>query len=246
MIYVYIALIGIVAGMVKGISGFGSSLVTIPLLTMVLGVERISEIVVIMISFNVILNLLLVKENNALKLSGIKDFYLIVIFGAIFTLVGLYGLKNINEEVIIYIAASLIFVAILVLAYNLYLPNRIHLKPSILLQIIAGSLSGIGNGIASIDGPPVVFYLSVTNTDKEKFKGTLATHFLVMGIIGVIFMMFLNMYSMDILVNLLVMTVFTVIGLIAGMRISRKLDEKTFIIVVLVILLVLDVKMIFF
>ncbi len=42
------------------------------------------------------------------------------------------------------------------------------------------------------------------------------------------------------------MTVCTIIGLFAGMKISKAMNERTFQIVVLVILLVLDIKMVFF
>lgn len=246
MVFVYIALIGIAAGLVKGLSGFGSSLVTIPLLLMVLGNERYDEIVTILITFNVILNLLLVKENNAYKIGNLKNFYPIVITGAVFTIVGLLFLKNIDGGTVEYIAAPLIFLAILVIIYNLYVPNKIHLKPTLPYQLIVGILSGLGNGVASIDGPPVVFYLTSTGADKEKFKGTLASHFLVMGIIGVISLVVLNMYSIDLLINLGIMTVSTIIGLLIGMQISKRLNEKTFQIAVLVILVALDIKMIFF
>lgn len=246
MIYLYIALIGIAAGLVKGLSGFGSSLVTIPLLLMVLGEERYNEIVVILITFNVILNLLLVKENKAYKIGNLKSFYPIVISGAIFTVVGLLFLKNIEGGIVEYIAAPLILLAILVIIYNLYMPNKIHLKPNIFYKIFVGILSGLGNGIASIDGPPVVFYLTSTGADKEKFKGTLASHFLIMGLIGVVSMAILNMYSLTILINLIIMTACTIIGLLTGMKISKSLNERTFQIIVLVILIVLDIKMVFF
>ena len=48
-------------------------------------------------------------------------------------------------------------------------------------QIIVGSLSGLGNGIASIDGPPVIFYLTATGEEKDKFKVTVASHFLILA-----------------------------------------------------------------
>ncbi len=246
MIYVYIALIGVAAGLVKGLSGFGSSLVTIPLLLMVLGTESYYEIVTILISFNVILNLLLVKENKAYKISNLRNFYPIVISGAVFTVVGLYFLQDINPIYVEYIAAPLIFLAILVIIYSLYIPNKIHLKPTLLYQLVVGILSGTGNGIASIDGPPVVFYLTTTGADKKQFKGTLASHFLILGIIGVISSMIFGRYSIDLLVNLLIMTVFTIFGLLVGMQISKRLNERTFQIAVLLILIALDIKMVFF
>jgi len=245
-VYIYMALIGLAAGLVKGISGFGSSLVTIPLLTMVFGIDRLEEIVVMMITFNVVLNLLLMKENKAFKIEHIQNNLFIVVPGIIFTIVGLVGLKNLDPEIINYIAASLILLAIGVTSYNLFVKNKVHLKPRPIYQVIAGTLSGLGNGVASIDGPPVVFYLTATNAKKESFKGTLATHFLVMGVIGVISMIVLNLYTADILLNTLFILIFTILGLLSGMKISRNLNERTFKIIILVILLVLDIKMLFF
>ena len=97
-VFVYMACIGLAAGLVKGVSGFGSSLVTIPLLTMVFGVDRLEEIVVMMITFNVVLNILLMKENKAFKMEHLQNIKLIVIPGAIFTVIGLLGLKNLNGD----------------------------------------------------------------------------------------------------------------------------------------------------
>ena len=47
-----LALIGLAAGLVKGLGGFGSSLVAIPLLTMLLGPERIEEIIMLLNKHN--------------------------------------------------------------------------------------------------------------------------------------------------------------------------------------------------
>ena len=245
-VYIYMAVIGLTAGMVKGISGFGSSLVTIPLLTIVFGVERLGEIVVMMITFNVVLNIILIKETKAFNLEHIRSNLLIVVPGLIFTIVGVVGLKNMNGELINYIAASLIFMAIVVTSYNLFVTKKLYLKPRAIYQLIAGTLSGLGNGVASIDGPPVVFYLTITNAKKESFKGTLATLFLVMGVIGVVSMIILNLYTVDIIINTLFIIVFTVLGLLSGIRFSRNLNEKNFKTVILFILLALDIKMFFF
>lgn len=247
MIYLYIALIGITAGLVKGLSGFGSSLVALPLLLMVLGTDNYTQIVTMLITFNVILNILLIKENKGYELSNLKGIYPIVVAGALFSVIGLIFLKNnVDGELVKYIAGPLILLAIIVITYSLYFPNKIHLKTSLLYKIIVGTLSGLGNGIASIDGPPVIFYLTSTGADKETFRKTLPSHFLIMGLILIISMIIQKMYTIDLLVHLGIMTIFTVVGLTIGMRISRRLNEKAFQVVVLVILILLDIKMLFF
>ena len=68
---VFLILIGLVAGFVKGTSGFASSLVAIPLLFR-LGVSA-SGVVTMMITVNIILNLLLVNEHKeSYNLKNIK------------------------------------------------------------------------------------------------------------------------------------------------------------------------------
>ncbi len=240
---VLVALIGIAAGLVKGVSGFGSSLVTIPLLTMVYGVERIDEIVIMMITFNVFLNVLLLVENKGFTIRSLKNVYLITTAGVIFTIVGLELLQVLNAQIIVYIAAVLIILAASVKIYNLYVANPLKMKPTKLLQILIGTLSGIGNGIASVDGPPVVFYLTGTNADKTTFKNTLAAHFVVMGIMGVIMIAINGLYTQSILISTLYLGLFTTTGLLIGMLISRKLNERTFQKIVVVILVFLAISM---
>lgn len=229
---IFVALIGIAAGIVKGVSGFGSSLVTIPLLTLVYGTEFVRESVVIMVTFNLVLNSLLLVENKGFTPESIKRTWLIPLFGSIFTIVGVYILLNTPEAIIRYIAGAMIVVAVVNKAFKLHLA----MKDTPLTRAVVGSLSGIGNGIASIDGPPVVFYLTSINAPKQVFKNTLAAHFLVMGVIAVIFHVIEGSYSIDLMFLIVFMLVFTVVGLLIGMRLGRRLDEVMFERVVLVIL----------
>lgn len=240
-IYVLIALSAMTAGIVKGVSGFGSSLVTIPLLTWILGVERLPEIVVIMITFNVVLNSMLLVENKGFHPDVLKRVWLIPLFGSIFTFVGIQILFTVDEQVISYIAGGLIIVAVINKAFRLHL----SLKDNAFTRIVIGSLSGIGNGIASIDGPPVVFYLTSINAKKVEFKNVLAANFLVMGIIGVIIHIIEGSYNIELLGLIAFVTAFTIIGLIIGMLVSRKLNEQVFERIVLVILIGLAISLFF-
>ena len=117
----------------------------------------------------------------------------------------------------------------------------ITLPETNLFKIIVGSLSGIGNGIASIDGPPVVFYLSTIHAERIYFKNVLAAHFLVMGIVAVIYHVGIGSYNTDILIILVVMTVFTIIGLLLGINISKNWKQHVFDYVVIVILCALGI-----
>jgi uncharacterized membrane protein YfcA len=232
-IWIYVALIAIFAGIVKGISGFGSSLVSIPLLTLVFGQDFVKETVVVMVTFNLVLNTLLLVENKGFHPDSLRRVWPIPVFGTLFTIVGIYVLVTVPDQIISYIAGGLIVVAVINKGFQL----QFRLPDTFITKAVIGSLSGIGNGIASIDGPPVVFYLTSINAKKTYFKNVLAAHFLVMGLIAVIFHIIWGSYSVDLLILILVMVAFTVIGLVFGMRISRHMNEEWFDKIILVILI---------
>jgi len=234
----FLVLIGLSGGLIKGTSGFGSSLVTIPLLFLA-GYTK-NEAVTMMITSNIALNVLLMYENrNYFHLETVKKIYPIILAGVLFTGLGLYLSGNINSYVVEVMAGCLIIVAII----NKVTTLELKIKENFVSLFTVGIFSGIGNGIASIDGPPVVFYLTSIGAPKERFKSTLATHFFIMGIAGVIILIFKGEYNVEILTSTLYLFTSLVVGLLIGMVIGRKLNEELFQKVVLVILIGLAVSL---
>ena len=238
MEYIYIALIGLSAGTVKGYSGFGSSLVAIPLLRILYG-EITTEHIAILVAFSLVLNTLLLVENKGFHPESLKRVWLIPLFGVIFTFVGIQVLFSVSGDVLGYIAGSFIILAIL----NKVFGFRVKLHDTPFTRIVVGALSGIGNGIASIDGPPVVIYLTSINAPKVQFKNVLAAHFLVMGVVAVGIHLFSGSYTIDGLMLLGMMLICTAVGLFIGMFLSRRSNEKVFQQVILVIMFGLAISL---
>jgi len=235
----YLVLIGLTAGIVKGTSGFGSSLVAVPLL-FIAGFTS-SEVVTMMITSNIALNVMLIYENKSyFQIETVKKIYPIILGGVIFTGVGLFLIFNIeiDKYVIEIIAGLLIIVAII----NKVTKLNLSIKENFISLFTVGMFSGIGNGLASIDGPPVVFYLLTTNARKEKFKSTLAVHFFIMGIVGVTILVLSGSYA-NILFPTFVLFMALTVGLLTGILIGKKLSEELFQKIVLVILIGLAVSL---
>lgn len=233
--WIYVGLIALAAGFVKGVSGFGSSLVSIPLLALAFGDDFIKEIVVVMVTFNLILNSMLLVAHKGFHPDSLKKVWLIPLFGIIFTIVGIEIFITVSDATIKTIAGIMILVSMAIKIFQ-YSRFSITLPETNLFKIVVGSLSGIGNGIASIDGPPVVFYLSSIHAERVYFKNVLAAHFLVMGIAAVFYHIGIGSYTMDILNILWVMIVGTVIGAFIGIKISKNWQQHVFDYVVIVIL----------
>ena len=239
MIFVYVALIAFFSGLVKGTSGFGSSLVAVPLLLLI---YPKTEVVVIMITFNVILNTSLLFENKSFDIKVLKDVWVIVLFGIVFTFIGLFFLMDMDDNYIKYLAAILILLAI----SNRVFDFKFKFKDNFINQAITGIFSGLGNGVATIDGPPVVFFLTGIRASKAKFKNTLASYFLFLGIASV-GMLVINMeYSVDILLNTGYIVIFGVLGVISGMKVSSRLNEERFEKVIIVLLVLIGISMFIF
>jgi uncharacterized membrane protein YfcA len=238
--YILLFLVGLLAGLVKGTSAFGSSLFAIPLLFQ-LGFLP-GEVVTMMITSNIVLNLMLVSEHkHYFNKETMREIMPIIIAGIVFTGLGLYINNVVDARVVEVIAASLIIVAII----NTLQIIKIEFKDRKIYQIGAGILSGIGNGIASVDGPPVVFYLSGIKADKIRFKSTLSIHFLIMGIAGVILLAFFGNYNVSVLIDTGVLLLGLMLGTSIGIRISRVISELWFSRIVVVLLLYLAFSLYF-
>lgn len=231
-----VVLIAFFAGLVMGISGFGSSLIAIPLLVYFYPYH---EVVIMMMTFNIFLNVLLLFENDGFSFKYLKDIWVIVLFGSIFTFVGIELLTNLDENIVEGFAAFLILFAVFCRLFKC----KQKLKGNFLTQAITGVFSGIGNGAASIDGPPLLLYLTATQASKIRFKNTLASYFLVLGIIGVMVLFFNGEYDSRILINTFHVGIFMMLGIITGITISKRISDNAFDKFVIILLIGLAISL---
>lgn len=91
-------------------------------------------------------------------------------FGIIFTLFS----YSINIQ---FLKSLLGLVLILLSLYMIRYPNQIHLKPTKKNGVIAGSITGIGNGLFGIAGPPAVLYFLTASSNKFVFLATTQAFF---------------------------------------------------------------------
>ncbi len=246
-IWLLVFFIGLATGLVKGVGGFGSSIVAIPLLKLVFGIDFLPQIIVVMVTLNLLLNSVLLIAHKGFHPRSLKNVWLISLMAVIFSVFGVIILVNASTSIVRYVAIGFVLFAIVI--KGLFLSPKFQGKTLVndtpLFKMIVGALSGIGNGLSSIDGPPVVFYLTVINADKIRFKNTLAAHFLVTGITVVITHIIVGSYTSDIIVLTLVMTVSTVIGLFGGIQLSHKMNQAVFDKFVIIVLTALAITLLF-
>lgn len=79
------------------------------------------------------------------------------------------------------------FVLIVVSLYFFFLSERIHVRPSIPLQVGMGSLSGLMGGMFAMQGPPAVIYFMASASDKESYIAMTQWYFFIGNLMMTIF-----------------------------------------------------------
>lgn len=161
------------AASIQGISGFGLSLVAVPLLSLILPLE---VVVPLMVVFSLILNVI---SFSKIKGHVNKTQMLILICcGVLFIPVGIYGLKTLDDQIIKVVAGVIISFSAIMMAFGF----KLKFNNQKIAYGITGMLSGVLNGASSLSGPPVILLLSNEGGEKNNFRKTLATYFMLLNI----------------------------------------------------------------
>jgi hypothetical protein len=120
---------------------------------------------------------------------------------------------------------------ILIVAYSLYCLFKQHvvtvkLKP--VWAYITGLSAGILGGACTVNGPPVIIYLTKKYESKHKIKAILAGFFLVAGIINIIMFALNGLYTVSVCKYSAGFAVFTVIGVFTGNHYYDKINHDIF------------------
>ena len=224
---VYLALVIFTAYFVRGITGFGSALVAVPLLVLVLPITLVVPTIVLL-------------DYLASMGHGIRHFHHIQWRDLLpmlpFTLFGivtaLYLLKAVQPGLL---TDAL---GLFIIAYALY--SLLPLPPlhgSRLWAVPLGTLTGLIGTVFGTGGPFTVIYLGLRNLDKAAFRGTVATFFAIDGAMRLIGFTASGFYGEENLHLFLTALPIMGLGLYAGGHIHTHLSRQAFVRLVAVVLI---------
>lgn len=171
------ALILSVAYTFRGVTGFGSGLIAIPLLVLFLPIS-------IVIPMMVLLDFI-ASVSHSIKHREVARWeiiYPLLPFTVLGVLLALFIFKTVNTSLLV--TALGIFILLFAL-YNLFYPKPAH-EGSKLWAIPAGTLGGMVGTLFGTGGPLYVIYLQLRQLDKSTFRATVASIFMLDGGIRVI------------------------------------------------------------
>jgi uncharacterized protein len=231
-IYFYLTIVALGAGFIQGLSGFGSVLLSLPLLALFLDIREAIPLVNLM---GVILTVMLIVQLRAHWDWG-KIMPLLV--GALPGIpVGVYLLKRMDPAHV-QIVLGLVLVAYAIYGLLFKLPvGRVGGPWAYLFGFFAGGLGGA----ISASGPSVIVYTSLQAWSKDQIKVTLQGFFIISGLLIGVFHAANGLTTEGVIRNFLVTIPTLLAGTWFGSRLYGKFREEGYRRVMLVLLGVLGV-----
>lgn len=232
MTYFLGGLIIFISAMVQGATGFGFSLIALPLLGFFFDWKIVVPALVI---YSIVLNLIVLSRIRFKP--NWKDIGLLSAFAICTIPLGVQMLLFIDQSTLKLIVGILIISIALIMLKGL----KINLKNKLLAYSIAGILSGILNGSVSLSGPPVVVLLANENKDKNDFRGSLTIVFFLLNVVTVILYWQKRLFENPEINKMMILMPVMIIGTYLGIYLGNKIDESKFKKAVLILLFIMGV-----
>ena len=215
------------AYLVRGIAGFGSGLIAVPLLTLV---SPVTTVVPVVVSLDYIGS----ASQSAKNLGHIawREQIILVPSMLVGIAAGLWLLTGLPAWVLPRV------LAVFVIAFGIY--QLLPLPPargSRRAAIYCGILGGLLGTLFGTGGPFYAIYLNLRGLERNAFRATFALNFLIDGGIRLIAYAAIGLYRREMLSHLLVALPIVAAGLYLGGRIQTGLSQRNFVQMISVLLL---------
>lgn len=221
-LYFSLAVILWVAAFIKGVSGFGSSLIAIPLISFFL--LSVAETRALVVSINALLNILMLLKMRSLQRAALKTFSPLI-FGVI--------IASFASALFLQTFLGVGFTVVLSLLLTLTALNKLF-KTTWVIQrprryfFPVGLFGGALNTLIGAGSVPVLIFLGNTTLKKDDFKAAIVFFLLVLNSASLISFVAADVYPIITLgwVGALYPVVF--LGNRLGMRLAHVIPEKQF------------------
>lgn len=223
-----------VAYFVRGVAGFGSGLIAIPLLALVLPLNLVVPLVVFL-------------DYVASASHGLKDraqiqwhqIFPLLPFSALGVLTGLYLFQTIDS---VLLAHGLGVFVVLYALYSLLAKDGDR-KASRLWAVPAGGLGGLVGTLFGTGGPFYVVYLKHRGLPKTQFRATFATVFLLDGAGRLLGYLAGGYFDRDWLLMAALSLPIMAIGLYLGGHVHTNISQRAFQIAISLLLMVSGISL---
>lgn len=234
--YILVCLVVFFAGLTQGLSGFGSILLSLPLLAIFLDIKIVIPLVAL---FAPCITIILLAQ--LWKHLDWKKLYPLLLGACPGIVLGVFFLKKLDKGLIQWI------LGIILISYSLYSLFLRSPKKGIMegWAYLFGFLSGCLGGALSATGPAVIVYTSLQTWSKDKIKVTLQGFFLVSGVMVVLFHAINGLTTLTVLYFFMVSLPMLILGTYVGSFFYGKIKEEDYKRIMFILLAFLGAFMIY-
>jgi uncharacterized membrane protein YfcA len=209
----------LIASVVKGLTGFGFALTSLPLLTLFLTPKTAVPLIVVC---SVFLDGYTFYETR--RFVQYKEIFPLVVSGILGMILGTYFLVSLNSD-IIRVAIGIVTILFAVASIMGIKREISNIK---MVSIPIGLVSGVLGGLMSISGPPIVLFFINQNIEKRMFRANLLAYFFSLYLTTVPAYFFGNLLTLEMLGSAIIMVPIMFLGATVGIRASKRVDENFF------------------
>ncbi len=235
----YIGLILLMSSTIKGITGFGTALFAMPLLTaFFLTPEEARPLIV---TINLMLNVFILLKERKLTLTHMLPLKALIISGFLAALLGGFLLPTMNMHTFnIILGLLLIFTAV----NKLFNFNLIITNPKRFF-IPMGIMGGLLNTLIGAGGIPVLIFLSNTAIKKDDFRLSILLFFFMLNVGSILSFVMNQAYPVSTLYSVFIYIPVVIVGGLVGMRFQHHINERIFQKFVSILLLFMGINTVF-
>lgn len=221
----------------QSLAGFGLALILMPLLAGPLGIRVATPLVALIALISE--TFLLIYYRRSLEFVTIGRLAIASLVGIPF---GIIALRILDQSF------SLVVLGMILLVYSLYsliglrLPRLSH--PA--WAYVFGLLSGLFGGANNTSGPPIIIFGDCQQWSRHEFKANLQGLFVLEGVFVLLGHGIAGNLSQVVWRYLLLSLTPMIIGVWAGLTLDKYLDTQAFRRIILLLLILLGLRLIFF
>ncbi|MGA1792687.1 MAG: sulfite exporter TauE/SafE family protein [Thermoplasmatota archaeon] len=219
LLWILVVAIVLLAGFVQGLVGFGSGLVMVPVL--VLLIEPKVLIPVVLVHGLIMNELLAIEARKHIQAGRVAPILLGGLIGLPF---GTYLLIILSPDIIkIMIGAVIVLFGLILLSGRAF-----EIKRERIFKVPIGIISGLLNGSVSMSGPPVILFFANQKVRKRNFRANTVTYFFFLNVATLFIFTLVGLITSDVLVLAGATLPVALLGIFLGTKASKVVKEKVF------------------
>jgi len=218
-IWIFITIV--ISSLIKGFTGFGFALISLPALLLWYSPK---EIIPVLMICNLIASLMIVLQKKETKLID-KQSGALIIAGGAFTFAGVMVLDFVSSNVLVRISGAFFIVLTLL---SLKGKSNDNTKLPGYTYPLVGAIIGFITGLISISGPPLALYLNKAKVSNQEFREIFAWFSVITAIIAIFGYYYAGLLNYQTIKTSLLFTPILLLGTVIGKRFNTAMPVSKF------------------